>query len=217
MIPQGTDVQGVSRQFNELFYNDFEHTWETTHWLGTKVLKCPMDLWVYQELIYRLNPDLIIETGTAHGGSAHYLASMLDLIGNGRVITIDIVGTEQFPHRPAHPRIEYIQGSSTSPGVYSKVKKEAAQGTVMVILDSDHRMQHVYSELDLYGVLVTQGSYLIVEDTNVNGNPVCPEHGPGPMEALGAWLPDHTADFEQDAFCERFHLTFNPRGYLRRL
>jgi cephalosporin hydroxylase len=85
----------------------------------------------------------------------------------------------------------------------------------MVILDSDHAMAHVRAELELYAPMVTAGCYLIVEDTNVNGHPVYPLHGPGPMEALGEFLPRHP-EFEVDAECEKFMLTFNPRGYLLR-
>ena len=85
----------------------------------------------------------------------------------------------------------------------------------MVVLDSDHSAAHVKAELDLYSPLVTSGCYLIVEDTNVNGHPVYPLHGPGPMEALDQFLPAHP-EFEVDASREKYMLTFNPRGYLRR-
>jgi cephalosporin hydroxylase len=86
---------------------------------------------------------------------------------------------------------------------------------VMVLLDSDHAEAHVRKELDLYAPLVTSGCYLIVEDTNVNGHPVYPLHGPGPMEAVQGWLPAHQ-EFEADRRREKFMLTFNPYGYLRR-
>jgi cephalosporin hydroxylase len=86
---------------------------------------------------------------------------------------------------------------------------------VLVILDSDHSREHVLDELRLYAGLVTPGSYLVVEDTNVNGHPVFAEHGPGPMEALEAFLAE-TDEFEVDATREKFFLTFNPRGFLRK-
>jgi cephalosporin hydroxylase len=200
--------------FHRLYYNDFHRTWEQTYWLGHKVLKCPLDLWVYQEILHRVQPDLVVECGTAYGGSALFLASMLDLLGGGEVITIDIADPQVFPRRPAHPRITYLHGNSVAPAVLDQVH-ERAQDTVLVILDSDHRQEHVAQELEAYAPLVTAGSYLIVEDTNVNGHPVELAHGAGPMEALELFLVTHS-EFEVDRGCEKFFLTFNPSGYLRR-
>ena len=85
----------------------------------------------------------------------------------------------------------------------------------MVLLDSDHTRDHVLKELEAYSPMVTHGSYLIVEDTNLNGHPVEPEHGPGPMEALEAFLPAHP-QFAHDTAMDKFLLTFNPRGFLKR-
>lgn len=203
-------------QFNGLYYNSFFSggTWKRTHWLGTRILKCPMDLWVYQEILWELRPDVVIETGTAHGGSALFLASMLDLLGAGRVITIDI---EEKAGRPVHPRIQYLCGSSVSSEIHERVKASIRPGEkVMLILDSDHSKEHVLLELELLGPLVTVGSYLIVEDTNLNGHPIEPLHGPGPAEAVAAFL-EADRRFAVDRERERFHLTFNPGGYLRRL
>jgi cephalosporin hydroxylase len=200
--------------FHRLYYNSFQQTWEQTYWLGTKILKCPLDLWVYQELIHQIRPDLLIETGTAFGGSAHYFACLFDLLGSGRVVTIDVAGTPFFPDRPVHPRIEYIHGSSTDPGIVDRLRSQAA-GTVMVILDSDHRQAHVAQELELYAPLVTADSYLIVEDSNVNGHPIAIEHGPGPGEAIEEFLTRHP-EYEIDLGCEKFFMTFNPGGFLRK-
>lgn len=212
---------GIEQAFHQLYYDDFENTWETTTWMGHKVLKSPMDLILYQELVHSLRPRIIVETGTAHGGSALFFAHLLQLIHvsmTPRVVTIDIHGREQFPGRPSNPRIEYIRGSSTSHGVLTQVEQhiEQAGGPVLVVLDSDHREQHVYEELEAYHRFVEPGSYLVVEDTNVNGRPVCPEHGPGPAEALERWLPSHP-EFQIDRSFERYHLTFNPNGWLARV
>ena len=202
--------------FHELYYNNWDRTWEATTWLGVKVLKCPTDLWIYQELLHRLRPDLIIECGTAHGGGAYFFASILDLLGAGSVLTIDYFGAKTFPAQPQHPRIEYMVGDSTSEHVLTTVRERAGAAThVFVVLDSDHRQAHVAAELEAYAPLVTSGSYLVVEDTNVNGHPVVPEHGPGPMEAIEAFLPHHP-EFQRDADCEKFFMTFNPGGFLRR-
>lgn len=204
----------VVERFHRLYYDNYPRTWENTTFLGVPTLKCPLDLWVYQEMLWELRPDLIVECGTASGGSALYLATLLDLIGTGRVVTIDI---EVRPGRPTHDRIEYITGSSTDPTVTERIVA-ASEGaaTVMVILDSDHSQGHVQKELELYAPLVTVGSYLVVEDTNVNGHPVSPGFGPGPWEAVEAFL-EGTEDFVVDDTREKFFLTFNPRGFLRRV
>lgn len=207
----------IEQDFHALYYNDFENTWETTTFMGVKVLKNPCDLWIYHELIWKIQPDLIIETGTAHGGSALYLAHQLDLLGKGTVVTIDIHGLSLYPNRPPHPRIRYVKGSSANAALINSLFGFiSSDHKVLVILDSDHRREHVFMELKLFAPFVTLGSYLIVEDSNINGRPVAPKHGPGPAEALEAWLPQHP-EFVPDQTCERLHLTFNPGGYLLRI
>ena len=158
-------------------------------------------------------PDLIVETGTYLGGSAFYLAGICDLLGHGKIVTVDISAP---PGRPRHRRITYLQGSSTDPGIVDRVARSARRANrVMVVLDSNHSRDHVLRELEVYGPLVTPGCYLVVEDTNVNGNPVLPDHGPGPMEAVEEFLAT-TDGFEVDRSRENRLLTFNPSGYLRR-
>lgn len=189
-------------------------TFNDTYWLGTQVQKTPLDLWVYQELIHELRPDLIIETGTYKGGSALFMASICDLENNGQVATVDI---QEYPGLPRHSRIRYLRGSSTSPGIIEQFKALAAgQRTVLVALDSDHAKQHVLNELRLYSGLVTKGSYLIVEDTHVNGHPIRPHFGPGPREAVEEFLKENR-NFVADRGREKYLLTFNAGGYLRRV
>jgi len=204
----------IVRDFQLLYYEIGEvgGTWMDTRWLGCRVLKCPLDLWVYQELIYETRPELIIETGTCEGGSAWFMACVCDALGHGQIISIDI---ETKPSRPSHPRIEYWAGSSTSPQIIEKVNYAANGKKVLVILDSDHSKQHVLMELHSYAPLVNIGSYLIVEDTNLNGHPANPEHGPGPMEAVDEFLLVN-GNFEIDQSREKFLMTFNPRGFLKR-
>jgi cephalosporin hydroxylase len=210
------DEKVIVEQFHKLYYNSKEYgrSISNTYWRGIKTLKCPLDLWVYQEILHELKPDLVIETGTAEGGSAFFLASMMDLAGRGQVLTIDIQHREG---RPQHPRISYLLGSSTDESTMAEVRKTVeGKETVLVILDSDHRKPHVDKELRLYHPFVTKGSYLIVEDTNVNGHPVDIDHGPGPMEALEEFLKA-CRDFTVDEKREKFYLTFNPRGYLKKI
>jgi len=208
------DPGRVANAFHKLLYNSLEQTWRANQWLGTPIEKNPLDLWIFQEIIYQVKPDVIVEAGTWKGGSALYMANLLDLLHQGKLITIDI---EEQPNRPVHPRIQYLLGSSTAPEIVAIVKSGIGpKDKVMVVLDSDHRKEHVLKELLIYSKLVTKGSYLILEDTNVNGHPVYPEFGPGPMEALQEYLKDHS-DLEIDKSRERLFVTFNPSGYLRKV
>jgi cephalosporin hydroxylase len=202
---------GATEAFHRLYYDSA--VWKDTYWLGVRTQKCPLDLWVYQELLHERRPELIIETGTAHGGSALYLACVCDQLGRGEVVSVDISPIEK---RPLHDRVTYVTGSSTAPEIVAEVERLAdGRQEVLVILDSDHARDHVLDELRLYSRFVTAGGYLVVEDTNVNGHPVFPEHGPGPMEAVDAFLGERN-DFEVDAAREKFFFTFNPRGFLRK-
>jgi len=210
-----TQSQIIIDEFHKLYYNGREgsaKTFEQTTWMGVSCLKCPLDLWIYQEIIYDLKPDLIIETGTYHGGSALYLASICDAIGTGHIATIDVMDIE----RPTHNRISYLLGSSTDPKVIQQALSCVTNpNVILVILDSDHSKAHVSEELRLYAPIVTNESYLIVEDTNINGNPVGLSLGEGPYEAVSDFL-EHNDAFTPDYLKEKLLLTFNPRGFLKK-
>jgi cephalosporin hydroxylase len=134
-------------------------------------------------------------------------------LDEGHIVTVDL---QADPHRPEHSRITYLQGSSTAENIVGEIKKIAEDDSpVMVILDSDHSREHVLQELRLYSGIVTAGSYLIVEDTNINGHPVLELHGAGPMEAVETFLSE-TNEFAPDHEREKFFLTFNPKGYLKK-
>jgi cephalosporin hydroxylase len=209
-----TNTTSLIDQFHTLYYDRREQTWGNTFWLGHHVLKCPLDLWSYQEILHEVRPALIIETGTYLGGSAFFLASICDLLGSGEVVTID---SERQANLPRHPRVTYLNGSSTSRGILREVRQRVAGRTpVLVILDSGHGRDHVLAELEVYAPLVTPGSYLIVEDTNLNGHPVEGQHGPGPAEAVSEFLSRNPA-FARDESREKLMLTFNPGGYLRKV
>jgi len=222
MMKQGTDrakhtpeQKSTIREFNKLWHESIDGTWHKTRFLGVKAIKCPFDLWIYQELMCQIQPKLIIETGTCFGGSALFMGAMLQLIGKGgKVVTVDIKPVTQRRH--AH--IGYVTGDSVAPKTVAQVDKyvQAAKGgPIMVILDSNHKKAHVLKELEAYAKYVTKGSYLIVEDTNLNAD-VRKDHGPGPGEAVDAWLPKHP-EFVVDPGCEKFYATFNPGGYLKRV
>jgi cephalosporin hydroxylase len=214
------ESEELVRRFHELYFTRAPQTWFNTFWLGTPVLKCPLDLWVYQEILFENRPDVIVETGTFHGGSAHFLASICEVLGNGRVITIDIPSGPELPPDPKHPphdRLTYMSGSSVAPETVAAVRESIRpEEKVMVILDSAHNRDHVLQEMRAYSAVVAVGQYLIVEDTNVNGNPILPDHGPGPMEAVREFLAERD-DFIADPSREKHLVTFNPGGFLKRV
>jgi cephalosporin hydroxylase len=210
--------QGVVRAFNQIYYGKHgaSQPWSVNHWRGATVLKCPEDLFIYQELLFRIRPNLIVETGVAYGGSTLFLADMCELLGHGSVLACDVTLGDVHPSVLEHSRVRLIEASSTSPEASCRILEWAARvDRVMVILDSDHSKAHVAEELRLYSPIVTPRSYLIVEDTNINGNPVGERGRPGPGEAVTEFLAEHP-EFERDAACERLLVTFNPGGYLRR-
>lgn len=202
----------ITDLFHYMYYNS--RVWENTYWFGHQILKCPLDMWIYQEMIHELKPDLIIETGTFRGGSALYMAQMMDIIGNGEIITIDITEREG---RPIHPRITYLTGSSISTEIDEILSKKAeGKKTVMVILDSDHSKEHVIKEMEMLNKYVTKNSYMIVEDSDVNGFPVRPDFGPGPMEAIQEYMAKYD-DFIMIKAREKFFMTQNPCGFLKKI
>ena len=202
----------------DAFHKQYYHSliWQNTTWLGAKALKCPLDLWAYQEIMAEVMPDLVVECGTRYGGSSLFLATICELLGQGEVVSIDY---DASPPRPSHRRLTYIHGSSTDPETLAKVedkRKYRKDCRTLVILDSDHSKAHVLKEMEMYAPIVSVGSYLIVEDTNLHGHPVLPEFGPGPMEAAAEFM-SKTKDFVVDRSREKFFLTFNPGGYLKRI
>ena len=139
---------------------------------------------------------------------------MLDLLGRGHVVSIDIATVDG---RPSHPRITYRTGSSIDDDIVASVKAEIGpEDRVLVVLDSDHSRDHVVAELRTWGPVVTPGSYCVVEDSNVGGHPVSRDFGPGPMEAIETFLGESDA-FVIDREREKFFMTFNPNGYLKRV
>lgn len=181
-------------------------------WLKTPCMKNVYDLWTYQEIISYLKPDVIVEIGTYHGASAHFLAVICGLIGHGRVVTIDV---KDIGEPVPHPRLTYVLGNSTHIQTRHIVHDWAGGQRGMVILDGAHDCESVLSDLLYYSAFVAPKQYLVVEDTNVNGHPDIPEYGPGPWEAVEQFMsydPPFVVDTNREPFA-----TFNPRGYLRRL
>lgn len=207
----------------------YKYTYNYT-WLGRPIIKYPSDIAATQEIVWNVKPDLIIETGIAHGGSLILSASLLELIGGkGKVLGIDIdIREHNRKEIEAHPmmkRIEMIEGSSVADDVILQVRAEAAKAnTVMVFLDSLHTHDHVLQELELYAPLVTVGSYLVLPDTFIEYFPKGYyahnrpwDVGNNPMTALRAFL-DKNDDFEIDHdLCNKLMITEAFDGYLRRI
>ena len=209
-VSRRLDGRALSRAHDVFYGSD---AWTRATWLGAQALKNPLDLWVYQEILHETRPDVILETGTYRGGSALYLASICDLLGAGDVVSIDIEPVRD--DYPRHPRITYLSGrSSTDPGVLAEVRARVEGRRTLVVLDSDHSQAHVEAELEAYAPLVPVGCYVIVEDSNIGQ--IRKDLMPGPLQAIEAFLAGN-GDFEVDREREKFLITFNPSGYLRRV
>jgi cephalosporin hydroxylase len=179
----------------------------------------PMDVWIIQEIFQEIKPDVMIECGAFHGGSAALWATILEQINPAaKVISIDIEDRMQAARELpiVQRRVQFIIGSSTAADVVAEVRRQVEGKKVVVLLDSDHRQPHVLEELKQYAPLVGVGGYIIVQDTNINGHPVLPGWGPGPWEAVDEFLKTTDA-FEIDRSRERFLFTFSPNGYLKRV
>jgi cephalosporin hydroxylase len=207
-------IRLVSKHFNRVYYYGLEDRIYGRKWLGEPVLKYPTDMWVYQEILADVRPEFVLETGTHRGGSALFFATVLEALGGGSVLSVDYA---HHDGRPEHPRLTYLTGSTTDPEVIERIRAQAADSDpVLVILDSDHTREHVLGELRAYADLVSPGSYLIVEDSNINGHPVLPGWGPGPHEAIEEFLAERS-DFVRDRAREELLLTSAPGGFLKRI
>jgi cephalosporin hydroxylase len=201
-------------------------------WMGRPVIQLPEDMIRIQEVIWRVRPDVIVETGVAHGGSLIFYASLFEAMGHGRVIGIDIDirahnRTAIEAHRMAK-RITLVEGSSTTPGTLAAVHHHIASDEhVMVILDSNHSCSHVAAELDLYAPLVSPGCHIVACDGIMAQVAGAPRTAPdwtwnNPITAVEAFLvrnPDFVLDEPGFAFNEgavRNHVTYWPNSYLRR-
>lgn len=198
-------------------------------WMGRPIIQMPQDMVAMQEIVWDVRPDIIIETGIAHGGSLVYYASLLQLLGgDGIALGIDI---DIRPHNraaiEAHPmasRIRMIEGSSIDPATIAKVVQAAAgRRKVLVVLDSNHTHEHVLAELEAYAPLVSEGSYVVVFDTIVERMPEGWFHdrpwgkGDNPMTAAREYLSRHPEFVVDKSIPDKIQLTVAPDGFLKRI
>lgn len=197
-------------------------------WMGRPIIQYPQDMVAMQELIWDIKPDLIIETGIAHGGSIIFYASIMELIGKGEVLGIDIDIREhnraEIEKHPMNKRISMIEGSAISEEVIMQVKKYAGgKETVMVCLDSNHTHDHVLEELELYSPFVTVGSYLVAFDTIVEDLPADLytdrpwSVGDNPKTAVHAFLKNNDQFMINSAIDNKILVSVAPEGYLKRI
>lgn len=211
--------------YAKAYEHDYTYMWS---WMGVPIIQSPDDICAMQEIIWETRPQVIVETGVARGGSILFSAAMLQLLGEGKVVGVDI---EIRPHNrdsiESHPlahRVELIEADAVADATLKQVKQSIGDAErVMVVLDSNHTHDHVLAELRAYAPLVTPGQSLIVADTAVELDITPTERdrpwGPGdnPMTAMRQYLKETDA-FVPDTFInEKLLLTSNPDGYLRRL
>lgn len=207
----------------DLAAHHYTYLW---NWLGVPIIQLPTDIVVMQEIIWENKPDVIVETGVARGGSLIFYASMLQIIGKGEVLGVDIEvrphNRETIEQHPLSHRIRLIEGSSVDPATVGRVKSAIpANASVMVVLDSDHSHDHVLAELRAYSPLVTPRQFLVVADTGVGLAEASRLHFErwdatnNPLTAMQAFLRESTR-FEADAFYNaKLVMTSSPGGYLR--
>jgi cephalosporin hydroxylase len=194
-------------------------------WLGIPIIQLPEDILMMQELVWKVKPDVIVETGTAHGGTAVFYASLLELLGRGRVVSIDIEIREEnrraIETHPVSKRITLVEGDSTSDAVLAKVRELIRpEHRVLVALDSSHTYAHVRRELEKYGPLVTPGSYIVAFDGVMQMLIDAPSGRKewttdNPATAVRDFLVQHP-EFEVDFHYNRLTATYCPGGFLKR-
>jgi len=226
-LKQDRDVQALSRVWlREITRHKYAYNFS---WMGRPIIQFPQDMIAMQEIIWNVQPDLIIETGIAHGGSLIYYASLLEMLGgDGYVLGIDIDirahNREAIETHPMFKRIRMIEGSSVSDEVAAQVAKHSRdRKSVLVVLDSNHTHEHVLNELELYAPHVTRDSYIVVFDTLIEDMPgdLAQDRpwgiGNNPKTAVHEFLSG-TDEFVVDSEIEsKILITVAPGGYLKRV
>jgi len=224
---------GKDRSFKNLsrrwFLASLKHEYSYHfEWLGLPIIQYPHDIIAFQEIVWKVKPELIIETGIARGGSLVLSASLLELLGRGKVLGIDIDirkhNRKEIEKHPLKKRITMIEGSSIDKEIIKKVNKIAKGKKVLLLLDSNHSHEHVLEEMNQYSSLVSKGSYMIIFDTvieDIPNNFYKPMNkrswgkGNNPKTAVYEFLKNNNR-FKIDADIEKkLAITAAPSGYLK--
>lgn len=209
-------------RFIEDFHKWYYETeiWDRTSFLGVPSLKCVFDLWNYQEIISELLPAYIVEVGVYRGGSALFFSTILQVINpTAKYIGVekDITKIHDSVFKRDNVRILECISTAANFGEILRHATSNPRGRMFCILDSRHDVDTVYHEMTAFSDVMSRGDYLIVEDSNVNGNPVLPAHGPGPMEAIRKFEQSFPTRFTHNTMREKkFGISFSPYGYLIR-
>jgi len=208
--------QNVANAYHAWYAGAVSHS---IKFLDVPIMKCIGDLWNYQEIIVAMKPSLIIEFGTACGGSALWFAELMRYVNpTGLVCTVDIRDAAYEPARK-HPLIKIVISDSADLALRDTLMTLRVEypGTVFAIIDSDHTKPHVLAEMELLRPVLKTGDYLVIEDGNINGHPIYAGWGQGPYEAIEAYTEKHPDDYELDTYREsKFGFTFAVKGYLVR-
>jgi len=218
------------KQAASMFMNESENTKYSYNfsWMGRPIIQYPQDMIAMQEIIWEVRPDLIIETGIAHGGSLVFYASLLELIGEGEIVGIDIDIREhnrrEIEKHPMFKRIKMIEGSSISKEVVDQVK-DIVKGKlrILVLLDSNHTHDHVMHELNLYAPFVSKNSYLVVFDTIVEDYPKGSikdrpwDTGNNPKTAVHQFIKENESFIIDHKIDNKLLISVSPNGYLKRI
>jgi cephalosporin hydroxylase len=208
----------IINYFHRLWYSS-QSTWQKNYYFGYQISQLPLDMQLYQEIIYAEKPAFIIQTGVLNGGSILYFAHLLDLMGvdlSALVIGIDI-NLSAAAKTLSHPRIRLIEGSSIAPETIEQIQRLLPAPTGLVSLDSAHQYKHVLRELEIYSQYTAPNCHLVCEDTNINGHPVYPDFGPGPFEAVKDFLKNNPDWIQDDTVWKRNLISFHQYGWLKRL
>ncbi|MEY4877122.1 MAG: hypothetical protein RJA07_1470 [Bacteroidota bacterium] len=224
----GQDAELRKKSLEWMLHADkYKYTYNFS-WMGRPIIKYPSDIIIMQELIWKLQPDVIIETGIAHGGSIIFSASMLELIGKGEVVAVDIDirkhNKDEIEKHPMMKRITMYEGSSTDESIVEKIRKHTeGKKTVLVALDSNHTHEHVLRELQMYAPMVTVGSYILCPDTFVEFFPKGYvqdrpwDVGNNPMTAVWEFLKQNKDFIIDKDIDNKLMVTEGMDGYLKRI
>ena len=199
-----------------LLYHQKKIVFDQVTWMGMPIWKNPLDAWIYQEIVYEVKPDVIVEIGSNYGGGTKYFADLLDLIGKGIVISIDM---DRSNYNLKHKRVRELTGNSSDQKIVSEVSCLCKGKDVLVIQDGGHSLKQALEDLENYAKLVSLDSYFIMEDGIVD----LFHHGDGlgfqekgPLAAVENFLR-RNPHFAVDSKKERYILTYNPKGFLKRI